>query len=117
MKIAIVGSGISGLVCAHLLHPRHEITVFEADDRIGGHTNTVDVSVDGEQVAVDTGFIVCNEHTYPNFLELLRQIGVETKRSDMSFGVANTRTGLEWCSRGWQAGLPRGPRARTLAIC
>ncbi len=101
MKIAIVGSGISGLVCAHLLHREHEITVFEADDRIGGHTSTVELEVGDEHVAVDTGFIVYNERTYPHFIQLLDQLGVATQPSDMSFGVQDLRAGLEWGSRGW----------------
>ncbi len=100
MKIAIVGSGISGLVAAHLLHPRHEICVFEAADRIGGHTHTVDVCYQGEQHAIDTGFIVYNEATYPNFVRLLAKLGVETQPSEMSFGLSCERTGLEWGSRG-----------------
>jgi predicted NAD/FAD-binding protein len=100
VRIAIVGSGISGLVAAHLLHPRHEICVYEAEDRIGGHTHTVDVEVDGQRHAVDTGFIVYNERTYPNFTRLLGKIGVATQESDMSFGLACERTGLEWSSRG-----------------
>jgi predicted NAD/FAD-binding protein len=100
MKIAIVGSGISGLVAAHVLRESHEITVFEAEHRIGGHTHTVDVEMDGEGHAVDTGFIVYNEKTYPNFSKLLGQLGVETQPSEMSFGVSCERTGLEWSSRG-----------------
>jgi uncharacterized protein len=100
MKIAIVGSGVSGLVCAHLLHGRHEVTVFEAERRIGGHTNTVDVELAGERHAVDTGFIVYNERTYPNFVRLLAQLGVETRPTKMSFGVRCDRTGVEWGSRG-----------------
>ena len=100
MKIAIVGTGISGLVAANLLHPRHEICVYEAEDRVGGHTHTVDVELDGERHAIDTGFIVYNERTYPNFTRLLARLGVETQQSDMSFGLACERTGLEWSSRG-----------------
>jgi predicted NAD/FAD-binding protein len=100
MRIAIIGSGISGLVAAHMLHPRHELCVYEAEGRIGGHTHTVDVEIDGEQYAIDTGFIVYNERTYPNFTSLLRKIGVESQESDMSFGLACERTGLEWSSRG-----------------
>jgi predicted NAD/FAD-binding protein len=96
VRIAIVGTGVSGLVCAHRLHPRHEVTVFEADSRIGGHVNTIGV---GAGIAVDTGFIVYNEHTYPIFTKLLAELGVDTQASDMSFGVACERTGLEWASR------------------
>jgi predicted NAD/FAD-binding protein len=99
MKVAIVGGGSSGLVSAYLLSQRHEVTMFEADSRLGGHTHTVDVEVDGECHAVDTGFIVYNEATYPLFVRLLERLGVETQPSDMSFGVACERTGLEWGSR------------------
>jgi hypothetical protein len=100
MRIAIVGSGISGLVAAHLLHRRHEVVVYEAEDRIGGHTHTVEVEMDGERHAIDTGFIVYNERTYPNFTQLLGELGVETQPSDMSFGLSCERTGLEWGSHG-----------------
>ncbi len=75
-RIAIVGTGISGLTCAYLLNRQHDITVFEANDYIGGHTATKDVSVNGEQFAIDTGFIVFNDWTYPNFIKLLTQLGV-----------------------------------------
>lgn len=96
MKIAIVGTGISGMVTAYLLHRDHEITVFEAADYIGGHTNTLDVTVDGRTYAVDTGFIVFNDWTYPNFIHLLSRLGVESQPSDMSFSVKCERTGLEY---------------------
>jgi predicted NAD/FAD-binding protein len=97
MKIAIVGSGVSGLVCAHRLHPQHDVTLFEADARIGGHVNTVPV---GPGVSVDTGFIVYNECTYPGFTRLLTELGVETQASEMSFGVRCEKSGIEWASRG-----------------
>ncbi|MBK8267619.1 MAG: FAD-dependent oxidoreductase [Planctomycetes bacterium] len=96
MKIAIVGSGISGLVTAWLLQGEHEITVFEADDRIGGHTHTIPVVEGDRKHQVDTGFIVFNEAAYPNFCKLLRRLGVESQPSDMSFGVSCERTGLEY---------------------
>jgi predicted NAD/FAD-binding protein len=96
MRIAIVGTGVSGLVAAHLLHRDHELTVFEADDRIGGHVNTVDVEVGGEHHAVDTGFIVYNERTYPGFAGLLRELDVATQRSEMSFSVSDPAVGLEY---------------------
>jgi predicted NAD/FAD-binding protein len=100
VRIAIVGSGISGLIAAHRLHARHEITVYEAEPRIGGHTHTVDVELDGERHAVDTGFIVYNEHTYPHFTRLLGELGVASQPTDMSFAVRCERSGLEWGSRG-----------------
>ena len=85
MKIAIVGAGVSGLVAAHLLHREHEITVFEANDYAGGHTNTVRVDTAYETHHVDTGFIVFNDRNYPNFERLLDRLGVAAQPSDMSF--------------------------------
>lgn len=96
MRIAIVGSGISGLTCAHLLARRHEVTVFEASDWIGGHTHTVDVDWQGRRYAVDTGFIVFNDWTYPNFIRLLDQLGVRSRPTEMSFSVHDPQSGLEY---------------------
>jgi predicted NAD/FAD-binding protein len=96
MKIAVVGTGISGLTAAYLLHPEHEITVFEAQDRIGGHTVTSQIGENGGSLAVDAGFIVYNEANYPNFVKLLSRLGVETQPSSMSFSVRCDRTGLEY---------------------
>ncbi|MCF4996963.1 FAD-dependent oxidoreductase [Pseudomonas syringae] len=96
MKIAIVGSGISGLTCTYLLNRRHDVTVFEASDWVGGHTHTVNVTVDGRDYAVDTGFIVFNDWTYPNFIRLLGQLGVAFKPTEMSFSVTDPQTGLEY---------------------
>jgi predicted NAD/FAD-binding protein len=96
VRVAIVGSGVSGLVCANLLHRRHEVTLYELEGRPGGHTNTVEVEIGGEIHPVDTGFIVYNDRTYPGFVALLRHLGVETKDSNMSFSVSDERTGLEW---------------------
>src|SRR5690348_6715694 len=93
MRIAVVGAGVSGLVAAHLLHPSHDVTVFEAAAYAGGHANTVTV---GEH-DVDTGFIVFNDRNYPRFHRLLAELGVATQPSQMSFGVSDGR-GFEYAS-------------------
>ena len=98
MKIAIIGSGISGLVCAHLLHKDFDISVFEANNYVGGHTHTIDVTRPDETYPVDTGFIVFNKVTYPNFNKLLDQLGVASQPTCMSFSVRCERTGLEYGS-------------------
>ena len=98
-RIAIIGSGVSGLVAAHLLHRKHDVTVFEARERIGGHVCTVDVqNEEGRRQPVDIGFIVYNEHNYPLFTRLISRLGVATQPSDMSFGVRCDRSGLEYGS-------------------
>src|SRR4051812_27294335 len=89
MKIAIVGAGISGLATAHLLHPKHEITVFEAGSVPGGHANTVRVDTEDATHHVDTGFIVFNDRNYPNFERLIASLRVPWQPSDMSFGVSD----------------------------
>lgn len=96
MKIAIIGSGIAGLTSAYLLNRSHDITVFEASDWIGGHTHTVQVEVAGKSYAVDTGFIVFNDWTYPNFIRLLSQLGVGFKATEMSFSVSDPVSGVEY---------------------
>ena len=96
MKIAIIGSGISGLVSAYLLHREHEVTVFEANDYVGGHTHTHTVEVEGSMYAVDTGFIVFNEKTYPNFLALIRRLGVRYQSSQMTFSLKSEPEGREY---------------------
>jgi predicted NAD/FAD-binding protein len=98
MRIAIVGSGISGLTAAYLLSRAHEVTVFEASKRLGGHTYTVEVAGDNGPVHVDIGFIVYNEKNYPSFVRLLRELGVETQPSEMSFSVRSEASGLEYRS-------------------
>ena len=95
-NIAIIGSGISGLTCAHLLHTKHNISVFEANDYIGGHTATKDVTVEGKSFAIDTGFIVFNDWTYPNFIKLLNKLQVAYQPTEMSFSVKNQAIGLEY---------------------
>lgn len=96
MKIAIVGTGISGLVAAYLLNRQHELTLFEANDYIGGHTHTVPVDAGGQSLAIDTGFIVYNDWTYPHFIELLSRLGIASQPTSMSFSVRCDRSGLEY---------------------
>jgi predicted NAD/FAD-binding protein len=96
MRIAIVGSGIAGLTAAWLLARRHEVVVFESESRIGGHTATVDVRLDGRDYAIDTGFIVYNDRTYPNFIRLLAELGVNSQPTDMTFSVSHDTAGLEY---------------------
>jgi predicted NAD/FAD-binding protein len=98
MKIAIIGSGISGLVCAHLLHNDYDLSIFEANDYIGGHTHTIDVSRQEGSYAIDTGFIVFNKVTYPNFCKLMDQLGVASQPTRMNFSVRCEKTGLEYGS-------------------
>jgi predicted NAD/FAD-binding protein len=96
MKIAIIGSGISGLASAYYLHRQHEVEVFEAAPQIGGHTATVDVRLGGRRFAIDTGFIVYNDWTYPNFIALMEELGVTSKATSMSFSVRDQLSGLEY---------------------
>ncbi len=97
MRIAIVGSGVSGLVCAHLLSRRHDVTLYESEARAGGHAHTVDVTLDGVDYAIDTGFIVYNERNYPIVTDLFAELGVVTRPGDMSFAVADDAADVEWC--------------------
>lgn len=96
MKIAIIGAGISGLTAAFYLHQKHELSVYESAPRIGGHTATIDVEHDGQQYAIDSGFIVYNDWTYPNFIELMSRLEVETQPTEMSFSVRCDQSGLEY---------------------
>lgn len=96
MKIAIVGSGIAGMTAAHLLLGDHDIEVFEANDYVGGHTHTIDVRRENEDYAVDTGFIVFNRVTYPNFCRIMDRLGVDSQPTEMTFSVKCERTGLEY---------------------
>lgn len=95
-RIAVVGTGVAGLLAAERLATVHDVVVFEQDDRVGGHTHTVDVPSSKGPVAVDTGFIVCNDRTYPGFLAMLARLGVPLRPSTMSFSVRCERTGLEY---------------------
>ena len=96
MRIAIIGAGISGLGAAHALCGRHDVTVFEAGDEVGGHTHTIDVPDGGRTVPVDTGFIVFNGPNYPRLCALFEQLGVRWRESNMSFSVRCERSGIEW---------------------
>lgn len=96
MKIAIIGTGISGMGAAYLLHPKHEITVYEKADRIGGHTRTLTVDYEGKPIPVDTGFIVFNRKNYPHLTALLEHLGVRAHKSDMSFSASIRDGWLEW---------------------
>jgi predicted NAD/FAD-binding protein len=102
VRVAIVGAGIAGLVAAHRLHPEHEVTLYEANDYLGGHTNTVRVDLAEETHFVDTGFIVFNDRNYPAFEALLAELGVATQPSHMSFSVSDGQGDFEY------AGTPRG---------
>ena len=99
-RIAVIGSGISGLTAAWLLSRNHEVVVFEAEPRVGGHTYTVDVPRDEGTLRVDMGFIVFNDRTYPNFNRLLAQLGIGQQKTSMGFAVSDRRTGLEYCGDG-----------------
>ena len=96
MKVAVVGSGIAGLACAHRLQNEAEVVLFEADARLGGHTDTHSIWADGRSYAADSGFIVFNRDNYPGFSAWLDELGVASQTSDMSFGVRNVGTGLEY---------------------
>ena len=96
MKIAVIGSGISGLSCAHYLSKEHEVWVYEANRKIGGHTATVDVNLGTRRYAIDTGFIVFNDWTYPNFIALMDELGVASKATAMGFSVRDPQSGLEY---------------------
>jgi uncharacterized protein len=96
-KIAVVGAGISGLSAAYYLQKAgHDVTLYEAGDYFGGHSHTVDVELDGVSAGVDTGFLVCNDRTYPNLLAFFSELDIDLAKSDMSFAVRSDRDGIEW---------------------
>ncbi|MPW27875.1 FAD-dependent oxidoreductase [Agarivorans sp. B2Z047] len=96
MKIAIIGAGISGMTCAHLLKEQHEVTLLEQNDYLGGHTATNQVTIEGKEHAVDTGFIVFNDRTYPLFNKLLAKLGIQAQETEMSFSVVNPELNLQY---------------------
>ncbi len=106
-KLAIIGSGIAGMGCGHLLHKKYDLTIFEQDNYIGGHTNTITVygeaclpDKQGTPVFMDTGFMVFNFETYPNLCNLFKEIKAPIKKTEMSFSVQHTQSGLEYCGSG-----------------
>jgi uncharacterized protein len=99
-KLAIIGTGIAGMGCAHLLQKKYDLTIFEQDNYVGGHTNTIAVNEDGTDVFMDTGFMVFNFETYPNLCQLFDEIKAPIKKTEMSFSVQHTETGLEYCGSG-----------------
>lgn len=96
MKVGIIGSGISGLICAYLLRRKCEVTIYESDVKPGGHVNTVEVKGETESHKIDTGFIVFNESNYPNFVRLLKHLEVESKKTRMGFSVRCAKSGIEY---------------------
>lgn len=96
MEIAVIGSGISGLACAHYLSASHRVSVFESSSQVGGHTATVDVQLGTRRYAVDTGFIVFNDWTYPHFIALMDELGVSSKNTEMGFSVHDKQSDLEY---------------------
>ena len=95
-KLAIVGTGVAGLGCAHFLHHEYDLTIYEQNDYAGGHTNTITVDEAGRPVPIDTGFMVFNHVTYPLLTRLFKELQVETKPTDMSFSVSHTGSGIEY---------------------
>ena len=99
-SVAIIGTGIAGMACGHLLHRRFALTIYEKNDYVGGHTNTVTVNEDGHEIPIDTGFMVYNEATYPHLTKLFGELGVPVKNTSMSFSVQHLLSGLEFSGSG-----------------
>ena len=100
MKIAVVGSGISGLSAAYYLSKQHQVDLFEKDDHFGGHSHTIDLTLGAKKVSVDIGFIVFNLKTYPNLINFFNENKIDIEKSDMSFSVSVTDSSFEYCGRG-----------------
>ena len=111
MKIAVVGSGISGLSAAYYLSKKHKVDLFEKEDHFGGHSHTIDVLINNKKVSVDIGFIVFNHETYPNLINFFNENHVEIEKSNMSFSVNVKGTNIEYCGKGL-----RGMFSNTLTI-
>ena len=100
MKIAVVGSGISGLSSAYYLSKNHKVDLFEREDHFGGHSHTLDLNIDKKKIAVDIGFIVFNHETYPNLINFFKEINIDIEKSNMSFSVSVENSNFEYCGRG-----------------
>ena len=100
MKIAVVGSGISGLSAAYYLSKKHHVDLFEKDDHFGGHSHTIDVLINEKKISLDIGFIVFNYETYPHLINFFNENKVEIEKSDMSFSVNVKDTNFEYCGKG-----------------
>ena len=100
MKIAVVGSGISGLSAAYYLSKKHHVDLFEKEDRFGGHSHTIDLTFGEKKVSVDIGFIVFNFQTYPSLIKFFKENNIEIEKSDMSFSVSVDNTNFEYCGKG-----------------
>ena len=100
MKIAVIGSGISGLSAAYYLSQKHKVDLFEKEDHFGGHSYTLDILINEKKISVDIGFIVFNHQTYPNLINFFLENEVNIEKSDMSFSVSVQGTSFEYCGRG-----------------
>ncbi len=113
-RTAVVGSGVAGLTAAHVLHKAHDVTLYEADDRVGGHAHTHELaSSDGRVHRVDSGFIVHNRRTYPHLLRLFGELGVATQESEMSMSVRCEGCGLEYAGARGPSGFSPSPGQRS----
>src|SRR6476646_4392146 len=106
-RVAVIGSGVSGLVAAYVCAPGAHVTLYEADERLGGHADTHDVADGERKLAVDTGFIVHNGRTYPPLIGIFDELGIETQASEMSMSIVDDLSGIAWAgARGWRGLLP-----------
>src|ERR1700733_3876387 len=111
-RVAVIGGGVAGLTASYLLARTDDVTLFEADDRLGGHAHTHRIAAaDEAELAVDTGFIVCNERTYPLLFRLFRELGVSTQETEMSMSVSCAGCGLAYAGQRGLAGLAAGVRS------